>query len=73
MDPSTYTITSQVPSSGRDASGRFVDGIDITITTGKGWIVHRFVPDADYSAVKVKPLLAQLAQEADDIGAGSGS
>jgi hypothetical protein len=60
-------VVSQQPKSGPGPHGNYVAGVEVMIRTGLGNTGSLFVPMADFSPERIRPLAASLAQRLDDV------
>ena len=70
--PTTWKVLHQDPTTGQDAKGHYVQGQRIYIQTGMGHSGSLFVPYPDYSADKVRGIIASLAMRLDSVGGLTG-
>lgn len=68
MPQTGYKVTAQVPTMQLGADGKPTEGINITITTGRGHTATQFVPRTQYRVETVRPLLDELAGHLDAVG-----
>lgn len=64
----SWSVISQRPTTGQNASGQYVQGQEVRIRTGNGHEGTVFVPYDQYAPEKIKPILASLALRLDSIG-----
>jgi hypothetical protein len=72
LPPSTWTVTGQLQTTQPDPAGRFVTGVLVSFTTGKGFSGSVFVPEAQYSVANVQAAIAAKAQQLDAVGSLTG-
>lgn len=66
----TYQVTKQVPSSDIDGSGNVENGVRITFATKPHNVVGElFVPNTQYTAESVRPLLEAAAEKIEQVHA----
>ena len=66
--PVLARITSQMSTSGLDASGRYVQGVRVSFKTAQGHMGNVFVPEAQYTPAHVKEMVREAAKNMDEIG-----
>lgn len=66
---SGWTVTSQMETTQRDATGLPVSGVKVYFTTGQNVAGSVFIPDTLYTTDNARQLIATRAAQLDAVGA----
>lgn len=70
--PTTWTVTGQVAKFASDATGKPVNGVEVSFTTTAGNSGSVFIPDTQYSVPNAQAAIAAKAATLDAVGALTG-